>query len=139
MEQIYIKKGQFSEFETFMEQVCEKNRLYNYIGAIDIALESVLKIADCDIVMSYSHYKDGICFSVQTDSDKFSSLSFSDTSNNNFESLFLIKNLTDTVNISRDGKVIDLYFSIDGIEEELAVSRKERIKSFSCKRLAIAQ
>lgn len=139
MEQIYIKQGLFSDFETFMEQICEKKRLYNYIGAITTALENVLRYADCDTVISYSNYKDGICFSVTAESDKFSSISFSDTAGTDFESLFIIKCLTDTVNISRDGKTMDLFFSIDGIEEELAVSRREKIKAFSSKRTVVLQ
>ncbi len=139
MEKIYIAKGQYAKFETFMEQICEKNRLYNYIGAMNMALENVIKFANQDLILSVSHYKDGIHFSVQVDNDLFSSISFSDTTNADFETLFLIKSLPDDINISADGKSIDLFFAIDGIEEELAMSRREKIKAYSFRKVTVTR
>lgn len=139
MEKIYITNGQISKFESFMEPIYEKYRLYSYAGAIHIAIESVLNIVNQDIILSFSHYKDGICFSIEVNSDLFSQISFSDTKNQNFDALFLIKHLANSIDISQDGKIMKLFFSIDGIEEELSVSRKEKIKAYSFRKVKILQ
>ncbi|MBO6117215.1 MAG: hypothetical protein J6P44_01585 [Bacteroidales bacterium] len=139
MEQVYIKKGENAALNAFVEKICDINRIFNYIGAINIALENVLKFADSDIILSCSHHKNEICFSVQTEDDKFACISFSDTDNKDFETLFLIKMLADSVNISQEGKQIDIFFTITGIEEEITVNRKERIKAYSPVKAAVHQ
>lgn len=106
---------------------------------MNMALENVIKFANQDLILSVSHYKDGIHFSVQVDNDLFSSISFSDTTNADFETLFLIKSLPDDINISADGKSIDLFFAIDGIEEELAMSRREKIKAYSFRKVTVTR
>ncbi len=139
MEKVYITKGNYSGFETFLEQVCDKYHLYNYIGAIDIAIEKVLEVAQADVLLSASNTKEGICFSFEAKESIFSKISFSDRDNPMFDTLFIIKNLSDYIQISEDGKVMNLYFYINGIEEELVIKRRENIKSYSSNKLSMAK
>ena len=139
MEKVYITKGNYSSFETFLEQVCDKYHLYNYIGAIDIAIEKVLEFVQTDVIISSSNTKDGICFSFETKEDVFSQLSLSKEDKPVFDTLFVIKNLSDCIQISDNGRVMNLYFYISGIEEELVMKRKESIKTYSLSKLSMAK
>ena len=125
-------------FEAFMERICENYKLYNYIGAISMALEYALKLANDNIWLSFCHVKDGVCFSVQTDDNRFASINLSD-GNNDDDVLFIIKHLSDSINISENGNSMELFFSIDGVEEELLMKRKEKLKNYSLHKFSTAK
>ena len=127
---IHIPKGNTYLFETFMERICENYKLYNYIGAMSMALEYALQLADDNTCVSFRHVKDGVCFSLQTDSGRFAAINLTDGDNTDDVS-FIIKHLSDAINISRNGSVMELFFSIDGVEDELVLKRKEKIKTYS--------
>ncbi len=139
MEQIYIDKGNNTKLAKFLEQICNRNLLYNYIGAMDMAIESALNLVSSDATLTFSHHKDGVCFNLTAQSPVFHSLSNIDSDITHSEYLFLIKHLTDKINISEDGKTMELFFSIDGIETELVMHRKEKFKAYSFRKVAVVQ
>lgn len=139
IEKTYITKSQTHKLDSFLEHIAVSHNLYNYIGAISMAINYALDVLNDDAIISFSHCKDGICLSIICNNNDFSKVNFSDKNCKEFEKLFIIKSLTDNIKIIDNGKQMQLFFNIDGIEEQLALDRKEKLQAFFHNKTAFAK
>lgn len=137
MEKTYIAKGQTVKAQSFVEHICLKNHLENYFGAISMAFENLLYLANSKLFVSFSHCKDGICFTFTSDDCVFKNIDFEDVSNDKNKQIFTLKALSDCVKVSKNGDSLKMYFFTDPIEEELVISRKEKISAYLHKKVTL--
>lgn len=131
MEKAYITKNQINKAHNFVEHICVKYRLENYFGAISVSFENLLALLDNQVFVSFSHCKGGVCFSFESESCDFRKINFDSENLDDYLSVFLIKSLSDEVNVSAKGDKLEMCFYVDGVEKEIAIGRREKIEAYS--------
>ena len=126
-----IKNNDALRVEEFIEGICADNHLHNYMGSISVAVSTALSLSQGDITLCFEKCVGGVCFTIKTEKENnFSSLVSEDTTQDN-EFSFLINALTDEIEVKDEGKTLDLIFYVSGIDEELAMRRKELLHEYS--------
>ncbi|MBQ4420105.1 MAG: hypothetical protein II878_00995 [Bacteroidales bacterium] len=126
-----IKNNDALRVEEFIEGICADNHLHNYMGSISVAISTALSLSQGDITLCFEKCVGGVCFTIKTEKENnFSSLVSEDTTQDN-EFSFLINALTDEIEVKDEGKTLDLIFYVSGIDEELAMRRKELLHEYS--------
>lgn len=129
-EEKYILFNESNKIEEFIEGVCNKNHLYNYMGSISMVLNAAFNIANEDIKLSFEQCVGGVLFSITANEQVFKDISLDKDSSLLEENQLLIKMLTDEVNIVNKGKTMEMIFYVNGIAPELLTQRKEKINEY---------
>lgn len=128
-EVLEIYNNETLKIEQFVECLCRENHIHNYFGSISVALSSAVDLTEGKVNIIFQKDKKGVCFTVESEGKYFAPLSEDTQTENN--SLFLIKNLSDEISVTQEGKVLTMSFYVSGIAPELAVQRKELISCYS--------
>jgi serine/threonine-protein kinase RsbW len=129
----------------FIEDICDHYNIFNsyFSNILTAVTEAVVNaIEHGNKNDSYKHVEilfstrnDGLCFTVSDQGVGFDPESLPDPTNPENDGLlgrglFVMKSLSDELIFSNGGSTVELFFSIAGIDQELAVSRKEQVKSY---------
>lgn len=124
-----IKNNDALRVEEFIEGICADNHLHNYMGSISVAISTALSLSQGDMTLCFEKCVGGVCFTIMTENGNFSSLLNADNQDNEFS--FLLNALTDEIEVKDEGKTLDLIFYVSGVDEELAMRRKELLHEYS--------
>ena len=82
------------------------------------------------MILCFEKCVGGVCFTIMTEKiNSFSSLLNADNQDNEFS--FLLNTLTDEIEVKDEGRTLDLIFYVSGVDEELAMRRKELLHEYS--------
>lgn len=125
-----IKNNDALRVEEFIEGICADNHLHNYMGSISVAISTALSLSQGDMTLCFEKCVGGVCFTIMTEKiNSFSSLLTADNQDNEFS--FLLNTLTDEIEVKDEGRTLDLIFYVSGVDEELAMRRKELLHEYS--------
>lgn len=124
-----IKNNDALRVEEFIEGICADNHLHNYMGSISVAISTALSLSQGDMTLCFEKCVGGVCFTIMTEKGNFSSLLNADNQDNEFS--FLLNALTDEIEVKDEGRTLDLIFYVNGVDEELAMRRKELLHEYS--------
>ncbi|MCD4772049.1 MAG: hypothetical protein K8R41_01550 [Bacteroidales bacterium] len=126
--------------ESFIENVCDYHHISdNYFANIVMAITEASKViyknnANENIFIAYDYNNNGLHFSLEGKLDWneliLNEHIISDLDSEAGREIFVIWSMPDKLKISEDGKQILLSFSIDNIDEEKAVDRKQTMKDY---------
>ena len=125
---IEIKDKDALRVEEFIEGICADNHLHNYLGSISVAVSTALSVVEGNITLCFEKCIGGVCFTINTETENSFS---SDKIIKEFENHEEIMINVIEIEIKEDGKVLDLIFYVNGIDEELAMRRKELVHEYS--------
>lgn len=128
---IEIKDKDALRVEEFIEGICADNHLHNYLGSISVAVSTALSVVEGNITLCFEKCIGGVCFTINTETENSFSSLINENAEQDNELSFLVNALTDEIEIKEDGKVLDLIFYVNGIDEELAMRRKELVHEYS--------
>lgn len=117
------------KIEQFIEHLCRENHIHNYFGSVSVALMSAVDLTKGKLNIFFQKDKKGIAFTIEAE-DKYFALLLEKTQIKD-NSLFLIKNLSDEIAVTQEGRVLTMSFYVSGIVPELALQRKELINAYS--------
>lgn len=121
--------------ENFIQVLCDKYHINNNVAIVTIpvmqAVDFALRSSDRDVVVMSDYYHDGVFFMVMSSVPCFpSSLETALPSPTSDSSLFLIQQLADKVEVSKEGKSVKMFFAIQGINIKESAQRKNVLMSF---------
>ncbi len=125
-----IKNNDALRVEEFIEGICADNHLHNYMGSISVAISTALSLSQGDMTLCFEKCVGGVCFTIMTEKGNFSSL-LNEEANQDNEFSFLLNALTDEIEVKDEGRTLDLIFYVSGVDEELAMRRKELLHEYS--------
>ena len=126
-----IKNNDALRVEEFIEGICADNHLHNYMGSISVAISTALSLSQGNITLCFEKCIGGVCFTIETEKENSFSSLMNQEANQDNEFSFLINALTDEIEVKDEGKTLDLIFYVNGIDEELAMRRKELLHEYS--------
>lgn len=124
-----IKNNDALRVEEYIEGICADNHLHNYMGSISVAISTALSLSQGDMTLCFEKCVGGVCFTIMKEKGNFSSLLNADNQDNEFS--FLLNALTDEIEVKDEGRTLDLIFYVSGVDEELAMRRKELLHEYS--------
>jgi serine/threonine-protein kinase RsbW len=129
----------------FIEEICDHYNIFNsyFSNILTAVTEAVVNAIEHGnrndpykhVEISFSTRNDGLCFTVSDQGVGFNPESLPDPTDPGNDGsvgrgLFVMKSLADELVYSNGGSTVELFFSISGIDQELAVSRKEQVKNY---------
>ncbi|MBR1769497.1 MAG: hypothetical protein IJ748_03475 [Bacteroidales bacterium] len=134
-DKISTDRNQLQINQSFIEGVCFSNHLYNYLGTISVAVLTAIDMTDLPITILFDKCVGGVCFSLKAENPVFSSLNEFSAEGN--DTMLLLSLLADGTDIREDGRVLDLMFAVNGIDQELAMQRQEKLSSYSLQKVKV--
>lgn len=117
----------FIGVDTFIHAVCEANYINNYFATISVPVMNAIQCAvSCglenqEITLSFDYFSKGIVFSVACQYGSFVSE----------ELLFVVRMLSDDVEVADDGRTLKMFFNVRGIDAREAAQRVSVLNHYS--------
>lgn len=109
----------FIGVDAFIHAVCETNYVNNYFATISVPVMNAIQCAvSCcsenqEITLIFDYFSKGIAFAVACQCGSFVSE----------ELLFVVRMLSDDVEVADDGRTLKMFFNVRGIDAREAAQR----------------
>ncbi len=139
MENIVIQSdiNNLSSVENFVRAICDTNHIVNYYATISVpvmkAVESVIQAAPSSALsILFDHCRGGITFTVQSATPCFSPTLSAEVppAGSAEETTYLITMLADQMEVTDEGRTLQLFFAVQGIDAEEASARIQVLEHF---------
>lgn len=139
MEQLVIQAdiANLTLVENFVRAICDDNHIVNYYATISVPVmkaveHAILGGSSSQLTLLFSHCHDGITFSIQADTPSFSPIAAEQVppAGSPEEALYLISMLSDQMEVSDEGRTLQMTFDLQGIDTNEACNRVEVLEQF---------
>ena len=139
MEKLVIQpdKSSLPLVENFVRAICDGNHIVNYYATISVpvlkAFETAILSSSSALSLIFDHCRGGIYFSIQSDVPCFFFNQTTETvpaAGSPEESSYLIETLSDRMEVSDEGRTLQLTFEVEGIDIGEATLRVQALKLF---------
>lgn len=134
---IQVDKSNIPLVDNFLRAICDNNHIVNYYATISVPIMKAMEVVErispaSSLSILFDYLRGGITFTVQTDSPCFLSVeNATENSDDEFaDAAFLITLLSDHTKVTDEGRTLQIFFDVRGIDASEAFARVQVLEHF---------
>ncbi len=138
---IQSQEKEIIEIQEFIEHICDKYNIHNYLGLLSVAVieavENAIKHGNQldpkkKVKIKCSKTHEGICIRVEDEGKGFDYRKYNSLSEKTGkgEGIYLMKALSNRLSFLAKGRIVELMFFIDGIESTRTLERASFMQKY---------